>query len=148
ERFCPNLYGGGSGARLYRTGDMARWQPEGNLEFLGRVDHQVKIRGYRIELGEIEALLTEHPAVHQAVVVTQEVVNSGKRLVAYVVGQGDQLPPGPALRGYLKTRLPDYTIPAAFIWLDALPLTPNGKVDRKALSAMDTTIMGTEQAYI
>lgn len=140
ERFVPNPYGEG---RLYRTGDIARWRADGNIEFLGRMDNQVKLRGFRIELGEIEVALTQYSGVKESVVVSRNETNGQKQLVAYIVAnddnstdidlQGDLT----ALRNWLKTRLPDYMIPAAFVVLDALPLTPNGKIDRKALPAPD-----------
>jgi non-ribosomal peptide synthase protein (TIGR01720 family) len=139
ERFVPDPFSTMPGARLYRSGDLCRFLPEGDLEFRGRRDHQVKIRGFRIELGEIEAALTAHPEVREAVVLARAdgaVSRSGqpaKRLVAYVVAERQPGPDSPALRSYLKERLPDYMVPAAFVMLDALPLTPNGKLDRKAL---------------
>jgi amino acid adenylation domain-containing protein len=132
ERFVPDPFSGEPGARLYRTGDLTRYLPGGAVEFLGRVDHQVKVRGFRIELGEIEAALTQHPHVAEAVAIVRQQPDGEKRLVAYLVGAGDDASFG-ALRRSLKERLPEYMIPSAFVWLDALPLTPNGKVDRAAL---------------
>ncbi|MBW8873686.1 MAG: non-ribosomal peptide synthase/polyketide synthase [Acidobacteria bacterium] len=131
ERFLPDPWG--SGERLYRTGDLCRWRRDGEIEFLGRVDHQVKIRGQRIEPGEIEAALLELPGVREAVVVARK--DAGNRqLVAYVVGDAiDEL--RPLLREQLRERLPGAMVPSAFVQLAALPLTPNGKVDRKALPA-------------
>src|SRR5262249_36962634 len=122
------------GARLYRTGDRARWRNDGNLEFLGRLDQQVKLRGFRIELGEIEAALHLHPLVREAVVVLREDHPGDKRPAAYVVPRpGETLPPATDLRRHLQEKLPEYMVPAVFVPLEALPLTPNGKVDRKAL---------------
>jgi len=122
-----------TGQRMYRTGDLARYRNDGNVEFLGRLDHQVKIRGFRIELGEIEAVLEQHPAIRRAVVVAQEDATGEKKLAAYVVPQPDRLVTSGVLRDHIKQQLPDYMLPSAFVQLAAMPLTPNGKVDRKAL---------------
>ncbi|WP_437742524.1 amino acid adenylation domain-containing protein [Sorangium sp. So ce1504] len=135
EAFVPDPFGGAPGARMYRTGDLGRRLADGTLEFAGRRDHQVKIRGFRIELGEIEARLARHPEVREAVVTVREERTSGKRLVAYVVGEGGATPAPERLRDFLKEALPDYMVPPVFVALPALPLTPNGKVDRKALPA-------------
>ncbi len=134
KQFIPHPFSEEPGVRLYRTGDLARYLPTGDIEFIGRLDHQVKLRGYRIELGEIEATLTKHPAVREAVVVAREDSPGNKRLVAYVV----TLPPEPMpsqdeLVSFLKARLPEYTVPAFIVVLEAFPLTSNGKVDRNAL---------------
>lgn len=139
ERFVSHPFSDEPGARLYKTGDRARYLPSGDVEFMGRLDNQVKIRGYRVEPGEIEAHLEQHPAVQNAVVVTREDVPGDKRLVAYVIASPGQQPTADTLREALQTALPDYMIPAAFVRLDALPLTPNGKVDRAKLPAPDWT---------
>jgi non-ribosomal peptide synthase protein (TIGR01720 family) len=135
-------------ARLYRTGDMVRVVPEGEVEFLGRVDNQVKIRGFRIELEEIEVVLERHPCVQQAVVVAREEEGGRKRLVAYVVGKEGQAPEANELQSYLKEILPDYMVPSAFVRLRELPLTPNGKVDRKALPELEQARSEQERAYV
>lgn len=138
EKFIPDSLSGEAGARLYRTGDKARYLASGSLEFLGRADHQVKLRGYRIELGEIESVLRRHEQVQEAIVVARDQEGEEKRLVAYVVAEA------PArvseLRAWLRERLPEFMTPAAFVMMDALPLTPNGKVDRKALPAPDFSV--------
>ena len=133
EKFIPDVFSRKPGARLYQTGDLARYMPDGNIAFLGRIDHQVKIRGYRIELGEIESVLATHPSVHHCVVVAREDTPGDKRLVAYMVPARDQRPVSRMLREFLSAKLPDYMVPSGFVVLDAMPLTPNGKVDRKAL---------------
>ncbi len=135
ERFVPDPYGV-PGSRFYRSGDLARWLPDGTLEFLGRIDNQIKIRGYRVELGEIQARLAAHPHVRDAVVVAREPSPGEKRLVAYVVlTAGHPLDPT-ALRAHLTADLPDYMIPAAFVAIGHIPLTTNGKVDSRALPAL------------
>ncbi len=131
ERFMPDTFSDQANARMYKTGDLVRYLPNGNLEFLGRNDHQVKIRGFRIELSEIELHLAEHPQVREAIVLALS-EGSDKRLVAYVVAEADEQLAS-TLRSHLATRLPEYMMPAAFVRLDALPLTPSGKLDRRAL---------------
>ena len=132
-RFIPDLFGGQPGARLYRSGDLARLLPDGDIEYLGRIDFQVKIRGFRIELGEIEAVLAAFPAVRDAVVLAREDRSGDRRLVAWVVPRPETELRVDELRGYLRGRLPEYMVPSAFVVLEALPLTANGKLDRRAL---------------
>ncbi|PPB80692.1 non-ribosomal peptide synthetase, partial [Mycetohabitans endofungorum] len=144
ERFVPDPFSDDADARLYKTGDLARYRPDGNLEFLGRNDEQVKIRGFRIEPGEIEACLTAHPQVRDAVVLaTGE--GSAKRLVAYVQAEADAHLAS-TLRAHVAASLPEYMVPSAFVRLDAFPLTPNGKLDRRALPAPDDDALA-HQAY-
>lgn len=132
ERFVPDPFNNQRpGARLYKTGDLARYLPDGNIEFLGRNDFQVKIRGHRIELGEIEAVLDQHPAVQKSVVIAREDTPGDKRLVAYLLGNNSPND----FRSYLRDKLPEFMIPAHYVTLEAFPLTPNGKMDRKALPA-------------
>ena len=133
QRFIPNPFR--PGERLYQTGDLARYYEDGNLEFLGRLDHQVKVRGHRIELGEIETQLRRHPAVAEVVVTVREDEPGDKRLVAYVVPAGGAKGDVRAWRNFLKQSLPNFMMPSQFVVLEALPRTPNGKVDRKALPA-------------
>jgi acyl-coenzyme A synthetase/AMP-(fatty) acid ligase/acyl carrier protein len=145
ERFVPDPLSQLPGARLYRTGDRARYRSDGTLEFLGRLDHQVKIRGFRVEPGEIAATLAQHPDVRDGIVVAREDSTGDRRLVAYIVPAAEALAPGvDQLRGFLQARLPEHMIPSAFVVLDALPLTPSGKVDRRALPAPDQTRAGLE----
>jgi aryl carrier-like protein len=139
ERFLKDPFISEPEARIYKTGDLGRWLPDGRVEFLGRNDLQVKIRGFRIELGEIEARLTQHPAVGEAVISACEDASGDKRLVAYYVPRtGEWDAPGVnALRAHLSASLPEYMVPAAYVRLEAMPLTPNGKLDRKALPSPD-----------
>ncbi|MEH2022015.1 amino acid adenylation domain-containing protein [Nostoc sp.] len=139
DKFIFHPFSSERGARLYKTGDLARYLSDGNIEFLGRIDHQVKIRGFRIELGEIEAILAQHPSLTQTLVIAREDVPGDKRLVAYVVASPEQIPRQVELRRFLETRLPEYMVPGLFVFLDTLPLNPNGKIDRHALPAPDTS---------
>jgi len=148
DRFLPDEFNREGGGRIYRTGDLARYRDDGRIEFLGRIDHQVKIRGYRIELGEIEIELGAHPGVRQCVVMAHEDETGEKRLVAYVVYEGESEPSVGELRSYLKERLPEYMAPWWFVRLGELPLTPNGKVDRRALPAPDVNRTGERDGYI
>lgn len=142
-KFIPNPFENSKFKRLYKTGDLVRHLPDGNIEFIGRIDHQVKVRGFRIELGEIEAVLVTHPEVRLAVVIAKDDIRSDKRLVAYLVPQM-QPPSASELRSFLKLKLPDYMVPATFVMLENLPLTPNGKVDHRALPEPDATLPNTE----
>ncbi|MBD2015192.1 amino acid adenylation domain-containing protein [Microcoleus sp. FACHB-53] len=140
QKFIPNPFSDESGSRLYKTGDLARYLPDGNIEYLGRIDNQVKIRGFRIELGEIEAVLSQHPAVLETVVVARQDVSDRKYLAAYIVPRDSGVISRNDLRSFLKEKLPVHMIPGVFVMLDALPLTPNGKVDRQALHEYGETI--------
>ncbi|MGH2621269.1 MAG: amino acid adenylation domain-containing protein, partial [Anaerolineales bacterium] len=147
ERFVAHPFSRDPEARLYKTGDLVRYLPDGQVEFLGRTDHQVKIRGYRIELEEIEVILGQHPSVRQAVVVAREEEAGNKRLVAYVVPNKSSAFSMGDLHRDLGEQLPDYMMPSAYVTLEALPLTANGKVDRKALPLPDYTRSGSNDAY-
>ncbi len=138
EKFIPNPFR--NSERLYKTGDLARYLPDGNIEFIGRIDNQVKIRGFRIELGEIEAVLNNHPQIQQGVVIVREDITDNKRLVAYVVPEDESLKRN-QLREDLKQKLPEYIVPSAFVFLENFPLTPNGKIDRKALPVPDIDLI-------
>ena len=163
ERFIPNPFSNEPGERLYKTGDLARYLPDGNIEYIDRIDRQVKIRGFRIELNEIEAVLWQHPAVQTAAIATSEDVPGQKRLVAYVVQnpQYERTPKAVAdldaklapniileMRRFLQEKLPDYMVPSAFVLLDALPVTPNGKLDRSALPAPKSTRAKLEEDFV
>ncbi|MEW5925850.1 MAG: amino acid adenylation domain-containing protein [Gemmatimonadota bacterium] len=145
ERFVPDPFGGEPGARLYRSGDRVRWRAEGELEFLGRVDHQVKVRGFRIEPGEVEAALERHPAVREAVVGVRD-DGGERRLVAYVVAADGAEAGVGELRAWLRGSLPEYMLPSAVVALESLPLTPTGKIDRRALPAPDASAGGAYTA--
>jgi amino acid adenylation domain-containing protein len=146
DRFVPDHLGGAPGERLYRSGDLARYLPDGNVEFLGRVDLQVKVRGFRIELGEIEAVLAEHPGVREAVVAAPE-IGGMKRLVAYVVPV-EAAAGTLEVKGFLEGRLPAYMVPSHFMLLERLPMAASGKVDRNALPAPDGLSLETGEEFV
>jgi len=148
DKFIPDPFSNMPGARMYKTGDLARHLPDGNIEYIGRTDHQVKIRGFRIELGEIEAVLAQHPFVRQAVVSTREDVLGEKRLVAYVVGSREHAPSASDLRSFLKDKVPEYMVPSVFMLLDSLPTMPNGKADRSALPKPDQTRPEMQRKFV
>ena len=148
ERFIPHPFNSAPTTRLYRTGDVARYRPDGDIEFLGRHDHQVKLRGYRLELGEIETVLEQHPAVHEAVALVREDVPGAARLVVYLSAVQHPAPTADTLREFLRTKLPEYMVPAVFVLLDALPLTPNGKVDRRALPPPEHTAAPIDRGFV
>jgi amino acid adenylation domain-containing protein len=137
-----------TGERLYRTGDLGRYLPDGNIEFVGRVDFQIKIRGYRIEAGEIEAALNQHPKVRSAVITAVGEQRNKERLVAYIVPDEQPTPTIEELSEFLKKKLPDYMVPSAFVFLDALPLSANGKVDRRALPTQEGLLQKLEVSYV
>ncbi len=147
EKFIADPFGDEPEARLYRTGDLVRRLADGNVEFVGRIDHQVKLRGFRIELGEIETVLGQFPALGQAVVLVREDEPGDRKLVAYVVFDTTPPPTVTELRRFLQDRLPQYMLPSAFVTLDALPLTPNGKIDRRNLPRPDTARPDLQRAY-
>jgi amino acid adenylation domain-containing protein len=150
ERFIPDPFSGEPGARLYKTGDVARLRAKGQIEVLGRLDHQVKIRGFRIELGEIEARISEFPRVKEVVVTAREDVPGRKQLIAYLVlhPASESTPIVSELRPFLESKLPDYMIPAFFEELASLPRTPNGKINRKALPAPKTQAAVSNRPYV
>lgn len=157
ERFVADPFSGDPSSRLYRSGDVARYRPDGTLEFLGRADDQVKIRGYRIEPGEIESVLLEHDGVREAAVIVRKGPNGEQRLEAYYVPAGEPPPAGDELRAHARRLLPGYMVPAVFVRLDSMPLNSNRKVDRRALSvganhpahdqeALKTSLTPTEES--
>lgn len=143
EHFIDNPFGV-KGERIYKTGDLVRYRPDGNLEFIDRLDEQVKIRGFRIELGEIETVLRKHPAVREAVVIAREDQEGEKRLAAYLTAKGEEKPELEELTRLLKDHLPSYMIPSGYMWLEAIPLTINGKIDREALPIPDWASVSQE----
>ncbi|MEK8021435.1 MAG: phosphopantetheine-binding protein, partial [Candidatus Parabeggiatoa sp.] len=148
EKFIANPFSDNPKNRLYKTGDLVRYRPDGNLEFLGRIDHQVKVRGFRIELGEIEVALSQHPTVQDVIVIVREDIPGDKRLIAYLVAKPQQMLSTTTLRRFLQNQVPDYMIPSAFVRLEALPLTPNGKIDRKALPQPESESASLETSYL
>jgi amino acid adenylation domain-containing protein len=148
ERFMPHPFSDEPSARLYKTGDLARYLPDGNLEYLGRIDDQVKLRGFRIELGEIEAVLGRHPAVHETAVIAREDVPGETRLVAYMAPAQQPAATVTELRRFLNKRLPAFMVPSSFVWLEALPLTPSGKIDRRALPSPDRARPVLEERFV
>ncbi len=148
DKFVPSPFADVPGLRLYKTGDLARYLPDGNIEFLGRSDYQVKIRGFRVELGEIETLLGRHPGVQEVVVVVREGMQGDQRLVAYLVPDEDQVLVPADLRSFLQERLPEYMLPAAYVMLESLPLTPSGKVARSTLPAPDWFKRELEELFV
>ncbi len=145
EKFIPNPF---NNSKLYKTGDLATFLPDGNIEFLGRVDNQVKIRGFRIELDEIEKLLIQHPNVNQSVVIAREYSPGDRRLVAYIVLNQKPDAIASKLKQFLQEKLPNYMVPGVFVILDSLPLTPNGKVDRRNLPAPDRLRPNLEETFV
>ena len=148
ERFTPNPFAAQPGGRMYTTGDLARYDEKGEIEFLGRKDHQVKIRGFRIEMGEIESTLSEHTSVRAVTVLAREDVPGETYLAAYIVPNTSSLPSAAELRAFLKERVPDHMVPSAMIFLEEFPLTPNGKVDRRALPAPDKSRTDEMPEYV
>ena len=147
ERFIRNPFSEQPEARMYKTGDLAQYLPDGTIKFLGRIDHQVKIRGFRIEIGEIEEVLRQHPEVQETVVVVREDTPGDKRLIAYVVPRSGQSAHSNSLRSYLLEKLPGYMVPSAFVPLKTLPHTPNGKLDRSALPAPKLDKRASEESF-
>ncbi|MFL5663118.1 MAG: non-ribosomal peptide synthetase, partial [Ktedonobacteraceae bacterium] len=148
ERFIPHPFSNEPGARLYKTGDLARYQPDGTIEHLGRLDYQIKLRGYRIELGEIETVLARHPAVRQAVVIAREDVPGDKHLVAYVVLHEKRAVTVVDLQSHMTKQLPNYMVPSAFVLLESFPMTPNGKIDRRSLPTPQHTRPELQKAFV
>ena len=148
ESFLPNPYGRQAGARMYRTMDLGRYLPDGNLEYLGRIDHQVKLRGYRIELGEIENAVRQLSGIKDVAIVVNEEETGDKRLVGYYACENESQLEMSDLRGMLRQRLPEYMIPSAWMRLDRMPLTVNGKIDRKGLPPVEQTNWKTQGQYV
>jgi amino acid adenylation domain-containing protein len=147
-KFLPSPFPTRPGTHIYKTGDLARWQASGNLEFLGRSDSQVKIRGFRVELGEIEAVLRQHPAVEHAIVQAHGDAQKDRRLVAYIVSQSEQKAEDAELRAFLHKYLPEYMLPSAFLFLETLPVTSNGKLDRQKLPVPDFAMSQQDAPFV
>ena len=148
EKFIADPFSKIAGARLYKSGDLARYRPDGAIEYLGRLDSQIKLRGQRIELGEIETTLTNHAAIKEAAVLLREDVPAEKRIVAYLVAADGSKPAVSDLRSFLAQRLPEVMVPSAFVWLDRMPLSPNGKLDRRALPKPERSQSDAESCYV
>ena len=148
ERFLPNPFSTVPGSRLFKTGDQARWLPDGNIEYLGRIDGQVKVRGFRIELGEVETALAKFPAVRQGAVVVREIAPGDARLIGYVAVRKGSAPAASEIKVFLRQRLPEYMVPSAFVLLDDLPQTPSGKLDRRALGALAGQTLERVEAFV
>jgi amino acid adenylation domain-containing protein len=148
QKFVADPFSSEPGARMYNTGDLAKYLPSGDIEFAGRMDDQVKIRGYRVELEEIEAVLGAHKGVREVVVMARENSSGEKTLVAYLVPSREQVPTASEMRTYLKQKLPGYMVPAAIVLLEAMPKTPNGKVDKRALPAPKTADFAATYEYV
>jgi acyl-coenzyme A synthetase/AMP-(fatty) acid ligase/acyl carrier protein len=146
-KYIPDRFGTRRGGRLYKTGDLARYKADGNIEFLGRIDHQVKIRGYRIELGEIETVLLQHERITEAVVVARGEARGEKKLVAYLVSGSGQRVGVSELREYLRQSLPEYMVPGGYVWMEKMPVTANGKLDRAALPEAEEAAAVSEKEY-
>ncbi len=148
EKFIPHPFSNATGLRLYKSGDLARYLPDGNIEFLGRIDHQVKVRGFRIEIGEIEAVLSGHPGILDVAVLARVDLATDTRLAAYIIPQNGNTIQISEVRAFLRNRLPEYMVPSYFTILDSMPLTPNGKVNRSALPKPDTSRADLQNNYI
>ncbi|QXE24305.1 amino acid adenylation domain protein [Richelia sinica FACHB-800] len=148
QKFIPNPFNHKNSSRLYKTGDLVRYLPDGNIEFIGRVDQQVKIRGFRIELGEIETVLNQHSGVSQSVVIAKKDKIGNNQLLAYVVPHQQQIPNSIQIRRFVQGKLPEYMVPSRFIFLDQLPLNPNGKIDRQALHDTNLSTPELETKFV
>ena len=148
QKFVSNPFSNDHGAKLYRTGDLCRYLFDGRIEFLGRIDQQVKIRGFRIELEEIETVLRQLPSIHECIVIVREDSPGEKNLVGYFVPRAAQKVNFEDLRAFVKSKLPDYMVPSAFISMESLPLTPNGKLDKRALPAPSQNTSENSHKYV